>query len=95
MRLAISQHAANRYRERFGSIKPDSSIVDKLRGLWKRGEPMTRKGSSVVMEFFTHGSISEWRGFLNIGLWFLFPRTTVIITFSETIMITPRLCRKN
>jgi len=61
MRLTISQHAVNRYRERFGSTKPDGSIVDKLRGLWKRGEPMIRKGPSVVFEFFAHGSIAEWR----------------------------------
>lgn len=84
MRLAISQHAVNRYRERFGSIKPDSSIVDKLRGLWKRGEPMTRKGPSVVMEFFTHGSISEWRHSRG-----------VIMIVSENVMITVVRRNKN
>jgi hypothetical protein len=61
IRIVISQHAVNRYRERFSCIKPDRSIVDKLCGLWHRGDTLYRDGPAVMMEFLAHGSIAEWR----------------------------------
>lgn len=84
MRLTISQHAVNRYRERFKSIKPDRSIVSRLRVLWHCGEPMIRKGPVVVMEFFAHGSIAEWRHSRG-----------VIMVVSDGVMLTVVRRNKN
>ena len=84
MRLTISQHAVNRYRERFKSLKPDRTIVDRLRVLWKRGDTLHRSGPSVVMEFFAHGSIAEWRHSRG-----------VIMIVSQDVMITVVRRNKN
>jgi hypothetical protein len=67
MRLSISQHALDRYRERFNATRgTDARLVDRLRSFWRNGDRMHRDGPAVVREFFEHGSIAEWRHYRGL-----------------------------
>jgi len=65
--IVISQHALDRYRERFGiRHRLDSTLVDRLRAYWRAGDMIDRPSSAMVMEFLSHGSIGEWRHYRGV-----------------------------
>ena len=65
--IIISQHALDRYRERFGiRRKLDGTLVDRLRSYWRAGEMVDRTSAAMVMEFLAHGSIAEWRHYRGV-----------------------------
>jgi hypothetical protein len=85
MRLTISQHALDRYRERFSLRNAsDASLIDRLRSAWRHADSMHRDGPAVVREFFEHGSIAEWRHYRG-----------VIMIVSFDVMITVVRYNKN
>lgn len=67
MHLTITQHAVDRYRERFRELRAhDRTIVDRLRVYWGRGERVYRTADESRMDFARHGFVGEWRMFRSI-----------------------------
>lgn len=82
--IIISQHALERYRERFGiRRKLDGTLVDRL-SYWRAGEMVDRTSAAMVMEFLCHGSIAEWRHHRG-----------VIMIVSKGVMVTVIRRNKN
>lgn len=60
--VQISQHAIERYRNRFCRQRmPDRCIVSRLIHYWSKGAVIERDLRAISIEFLLHGAVGQWR----------------------------------